>query len=360
MAQIQKNSLVVKSNSLINASYKLSLIEQQLLILAAIHAREKRQNLLENQDIVITVSEFANAYGLPLNGSLYDNLKSATKSLFNRAVTIHDPEWVGLVRWVQGVFYKRDSSAIRLVFSKEVAPYLTALESNFTSYPLEKIGNLTSVYAVRLYELLIQFKTTGLRILEIDELRNILGLTTEYSLFKDLRVNVIELAIEQINQHTDIKVKYEATKTGRKFTHLEFRFKVKEEPKKLTTAQKVAKASSDKLTDEQAQRGAAEAVAKDMKDRFNTALYSMSVFEFETRLLQHLVMLPSGSPFALSDDAFNTAKVGLARRLGTSNLLTAETKEQVLSKYFDLSKSLRAIPLKGVFLAQLEDELTSD
>jgi hypothetical protein len=67
MAQIQKNSLVVKSNSLINASYKLSLIEQQLLILAAIHAREKRQNLLENQDIVITVSEFANAYGLPLN-----------------------------------------------------------------------------------------------------------------------------------------------------------------------------------------------------------------------------------------------------------------------------------------------------
>ena len=44
----------------------------------------------------------------------------------------------------------------------------------------------------------------------------------KYPNFKDFRVNVLEPAMEDINTYTDIKVKYEAIKTGRKITDIEF------------------------------------------------------------------------------------------------------------------------------------------
>jgi len=102
------------------------------------------------------------------------------------------------------------------------------LESEFTAYRLEKIGKLSSVHAVRLYELLVQYLSLGQRELEISWLKEILTLTTEYPRLDNLKRWVIDVAVAQINAHTDITTRYTQRKTGRNVTHLNFKIDAKE------------------------------------------------------------------------------------------------------------------------------------
>ena len=102
------------------------------------------------------------------------------------------------------------------------------MESEFTAYRLEKIGKLSSVHAVRLYELLVQYLSLGQRELEISWLKEILTLTTEYPRLDNLKRWVIDVAVAQINAHTDITTRYTQRKTGRNVTHLNFKIDAKE------------------------------------------------------------------------------------------------------------------------------------
>jgi plasmid replication initiation protein len=230
----EKTQLVVKSNRLIEASYRLSMIEQQLILMAVVQARENQTGLFPNLPATIKVADFAKMYNLSLSsGSVYTNIKEAVETLFERYVTIADKhpdtgfERAGKVRWISEAWYTKEDATIQLVFSPSIIPYITRLEKEFTIYRLQKIGHLTSVYAVRLYELLLQYKEIGARSFEVSTLRETLGLLDEYKLFANLKVKAIDVAIDQINAHTDIKVKYETRKTGRKITHLDFKIKEK-------------------------------------------------------------------------------------------------------------------------------------
>ncbi len=50
-------------------------------------------------------------------------------------------------------------------------PYLSELTGRFTFYHINNIGKMSSTYAIRLYELLMQWKTTGKREIEIEWLK---------------------------------------------------------------------------------------------------------------------------------------------------------------------------------------------
>jgi plasmid replication initiation protein len=108
-------------------------------------------------------------------------------------------------------------------------PEITRLEDNFTSYELEQVAGLKSAYAVRLYELLIQWRSAGKTpVFEINHFRNQLGLgVNEYPVMGNFKARVLDAAVKQINDHTDIKTTYEQHKTGRTITGFSFKFKQK-------------------------------------------------------------------------------------------------------------------------------------
>ena len=58
------------------------------------------------------------------------------------------------------------------------------------------------------------------------------NINEKYEATKDLRKWVIDTAVNEINEKTPYKVSYELIKSGRKFTHLELKFKLKAEAKK--------------------------------------------------------------------------------------------------------------------------------
>ena len=81
---------------------------------------------------------------------------------------------------------------------------------------MKQISGLSSAYAVRIYELLICWRSTGKTpIIELDEFRNRVGvLDTEYHRIAHLKERVIEQSLKQINEHTDITATYEQHKKG--------------------------------------------------------------------------------------------------------------------------------------------------
>lgn len=232
---MQKQELVVKSNRLIEASYRLTLNEQRIILYAIARSREEQKGLFPHEPVVITADAFAKQFPSIDKGHVYHQLKDAMDALYERSVTLHETdEGTGLpqvskTRWISKASYIDGAGQIKIVFTPDVIKYITRLEKEFTSYQLEKVGNMTSFYAVRIYELLAQNRTIGSRMLNLKDLRETLQIAPdEYKLTADFIRKVIEVAVVQINKHSDLTVKYESKKTGRSITDFAFKIKGKD------------------------------------------------------------------------------------------------------------------------------------
>ncbi len=230
-----KNGLVVKDNALINASYNLELTEQRLVMLAIINARELGQGITADSKLEIHASDYAKLFNVSPDAS-YKALKEAVNNLFNRQFS-YTAEYkktgkVGVVRsrWVSRIFYVDDLALLEITFAPDVVPLITRLEEHFTKYEAKQVAHLTSKYATRLYELLISWREVGKTpIFELQQLRKNLGVEDdEYQRMHHFKSRVLETAITQINEHTDIKATYEQHKQGRTITGFSFKFKQKQ------------------------------------------------------------------------------------------------------------------------------------
>jgi hypothetical protein len=182
--------------------------------------------------VEILVADYAEMFDVPLKQA-YEQIKDAAKTLFRRYVVLYEREnggqWVTEVRWLSSVGYHDGKGKIRLRFAPEMVPFITHLEAQFTRYKLEKIANMSSVYAIRLYELLIQWGSIGTREIELEWLKRTLMVDKEYTALKDFKKRVIDVAMSQVNEYSDLTVSYTQRKTGRVVTHLIFKFSIKEE-----------------------------------------------------------------------------------------------------------------------------------
>ncbi len=235
---MQKQELVVKSNRLVEASYRLTLNEQRIILYAICRSREEQKGLLPDAPVVITADTFAKQFPSIDKSNVYAQLKEAMDALYDRSVTLHETDedtglpQVSKTRWISKASYIDGAGRIKIVFTSDVIKYITRLEKEFTSYQLEKVGNMTSFYAVRIYELLAQHREIGSRTLNLKSLRETLQIgPDEYKLTADFIRKVIEVAIDQINKHSDLTVSYNPIKTGRAIT--DFAFKIKEKKSKL-------------------------------------------------------------------------------------------------------------------------------
>jgi len=237
---MSKENVVAKSNRLVEASYRLTLVEQQMILFAICRAREEQKGLSADDWLTIDSKAFAAAFNTdPKNA--YRQLNEAAATLYDRSITMYDtigdPRKIE-TRWISAKARIDARGQVQIIFAPVVIPYLTRLEVEFTSYRLEKIGKLSSAYAVRLYELLVQYLSLGKREFELSELKKTLGMSElEYPRILDFKKWVVDIAVTQINAHTDITTSYTQSRTGRTITHLTFAIKLKP-PAKPTKAAK--------------------------------------------------------------------------------------------------------------------------
>jgi len=225
--------LVVKDNALINASYNLDLVEQRLILLAIVEARESGKGINANNPLEVHAESYINQFNVARQ-TAYQALKDASKDLFARQFSYQEMNKRGnienvLSRWVSEIRYIDAEATVKLIFAPAIVPLITKLEEQFTKYELQQVSNLSSAYAVRLYELLIAWRSTGQTpVIELEEFRKKIGvLDDEYTRMGNFKDRVLHLAIDQVNEFTDITVKYEQHKKGRSIYGFSFSFKQK-------------------------------------------------------------------------------------------------------------------------------------
>ena len=251
--------LVTKANSLITANYSLGVAEQRLILLAIIEARSQQRMIDAKGVLTIKAKSYQDHFNVEKH-TAYEALKSASTGLFEASFEYDDiDDKTGkprhnVVRWVQQIAYIDDAGMVELQFTNAVIPLITRLSEQYTEYELKQVSELQSEYAIRLYELMMQWKSVGkTKQILLDELRNQLGVEpNQYQAMNNFKARVLNHAINQINNHTDITAEYEQHKTGRKVTGFTFKFKskskaVSSDPKQPKLTSKQIEAYSGKL-----------------------------------------------------------------------------------------------------------------
>ena len=219
--------VVVKDNKIIEASYTLSLSEQRVL-LACISQIDSKSSLQPDNKFHVVASEIVDLMGLDRSNA-YRDMKSAVEKLYNRSIKIDGED--SEMRWIYRKEYVKNEGKITLYFSPEIIPYLSQLSEKFTAYKLKYVAQFKSSYSIRLYEILVQWASTGEREVKVDWLREIFQVEDKYKTIKDFKKYIIDPSVTDINDHSNIWVKYGQRKSGRTITHFQFQFGLKDSNK---------------------------------------------------------------------------------------------------------------------------------
>ena len=244
-------NLIVKSNALIEASYSLDAVEQRVILLAILEARALNIEIGLGTRIKVYASNYANTYGISKDMA-YKAMKKAVLGLHQAEFRWSEMTPKGVKhthsRFTDTIAYCEGEGCIELIFGSQVIPQIIDLKKLFTSYEIEQTRNLNR-YGLRLYELLIRWRATGKAKISLNDLRNALGvLDDEYQTMSNFKNRVLDVAVSEINENTDITTSYEQHKQGRKIIGFTFTIKQK------STAQQTKQTTNinlDNLTDQE-------------------------------------------------------------------------------------------------------------
>ena len=150
---------VIKSNRLILARYRMSLVEQKLFAgcLGKLAKINSGVNLSENQSptlvITATTDELKHWIGRSDRG-FYTTLKTACTNLITRYMQVETPDdksfkfynIVSKAEYVNGVLTMR--------LNEDIKDYVIGIQKDYTKYSIGNICSFRSAYSVRIYELL--------------------------------------------------------------------------------------------------------------------------------------------------------------------------------------------------------------
>ena len=232
--QSDRQMQVYKRDDMIQKGrHELSLQEQRC-VLYAISKIKPDDSIF--QEYIIELSAFYNMCGLEKES--YTELKAILQGLADRSwwARIDDKGTESLVRWFSTLRTNKKSGRVTIKFHEDMMPYLLELskqEAFYTHYELQYVLPMKSQYAVRLYELLKSYQKNNYEwFFDIEQLRKQLN-CEQYVDFYDLRRRVLEPAVAEINEFTDIKIAWEPVRQGRKVVRVSFYMVGKRKPELL-------------------------------------------------------------------------------------------------------------------------------
>lgn len=215
----------------------------------------------------------------------YEELKEATNRLLDRELIIIRENGNYLqIRPISSAEYD-SHGMIEIGLDAKIRPYLFELKNNFTTFELNMVLSLDSKFSKRLYEMLAQFRSTGLLRISVREFKERLKLydpktgNEQYEKWSAFEKYVLKVAQKEISEHTDLAFEYTLKKTGKRITDIEFKFNrpkavAAPPPQDETTARLFERLTTDfRLRKDQAEKIIAQFPAKDI----NRSLYDISL-----------------------------------------------------------------------------------
>lgn len=224
---IPEEAAIRQENVLVEACYRMTLNEKRVLLLGMSKIKDFAKTWEydpEAFDFTITTQEYGSTYN---DNQARKSLQRAAKLLRGRYVKFHPKAGiVDEINWFDGVRYEKGT--IRFRFTTSITTRLKGMQKfGFTESNLLGVKQLASVHSVRFYELMCRWKNWRkvTKIVHLEDLRFSLNCVATHKRTADLRRYVIDPAVKEVNQKSDLKVSYTTIKLGRTITGLEFTIK---------------------------------------------------------------------------------------------------------------------------------------
>ena len=269
----KNNSIVSKSNALIDTFYSLSVREHQLLAYAI--SRIPRTDIrLNDLSVTINLNEFKKFYAL--ERLTYKKLNKLVEELGQRTFKYLDGNKLKTRNWSYGYDEELDQDGNRIIeqaievkFHRDVLPFLTGLSKTnpYTMYILDITKDFTSKHTFPFYEMLARTRHMREEVfsISIDQFKKKLCIEDKYKAFKDLKKYVITPIFSDLEECTLLEIDWELVKKGRTYTHIQVIFK--EAPSAVPPGPKPKK---KKLTQKQLRNSQAEKPAPRRKPTTKT------------------------------------------------------------------------------------------
>ena len=215
---------IIVSNAITSGSYDYSACMMDILfMILSILKKEK-------DTYTISAKEIETITGREWN---YAQLTQSTELLGSRVFEIETPDTFDQIWLFSSVRYLKGKGTFEVTLNEKAKYLFFELKNNFTSLQLKSTLTCSSKYAKRIYGLACQWQYKGEKTYEIRDLKKILGLidrSGNEKLIKisDFQKRVLDIAKEQINAKTDMRMDYELHKEGRSFKWVTFKFSSRE------------------------------------------------------------------------------------------------------------------------------------
>jgi plasmid replication initiation protein len=225
MTKIKKKVLpssliVTQSNELVEARYNLSLGEQRLILSMIAKIQPDDEDF---KPYCISIGELADFLGVA-KGSAYHECKKITKSLLSRVLEIQGYGRLLQTGWVSSADYIDGEGCVELCFDPKLKPSLLQLKGKFTSCKLEMLLSFKSQYTMRIYMLLKQHERLKEREIELQHLRETLGIgKDQYKLYAHFKACILEPVQKELEAKADLTFEFDEIKYGRRVGAIRFR-----------------------------------------------------------------------------------------------------------------------------------------
>lgn len=230
-------------NELVEGKFKLSCLELHLLAALSAHINK---NAADFEWLCVSVNDLGNLLGID-NNNRFEDLEEVIERLHKRILSFESvektrsgaPKRKVTTSWFTSILYDYEHSYIVFKFAAELKPLFLEVKKAYVEMPLEKLLPIKGTHSNRLFLMVEEWlgkdkrlkKKLNLKnnkpvitIVSIEDIKEQLGLETNYKKWKDFKINVLDPSVEEIKSALgeDSYFAYEPIKTGRKYTHLKF------------------------------------------------------------------------------------------------------------------------------------------
>lgn len=229
LAKVNEKNSVNMSNALLRMAHGLTLPEKRVVSMCMAQLDSVKLDNTGRYKFRLSAQDYGAQFGIT-DETAYEQLKQVGDKLLHRIAEevriTPKGRNIGRWQWVSFAEYQDGEGWIKLTFNHMMTPHLFMLRKEFTSYKLQQTSALRSIYSWRLFELMAQFKSTGLLRISIEDFCHTMEApATARKNFGQLRLRIIEPAVKELTGKNQMLIEWTPKKAGRKVIGLEFKFK---------------------------------------------------------------------------------------------------------------------------------------
>ncbi|WP_026883709.1 replication initiation protein [Clostridium akagii] len=218
------NLICMRPDSIIEARFSLN--KKQNDILDMVFATIENDNKLKYE---INVIKYTKLYNIQDKSNIYGELKKAVKTFEGKGFSIinkisEKKQNRIYFAWFSSIQYFDGEGKIVVEIGQTLKELLLEVK-RAVFYNIQYTLNFNCIYSKRLYYYLKLYEDTGMRIDNLDILREKLECPESYKKYANFRRFVLEPSYKEINGHSDIEFEFEEVKTKNKVTNIKFYIK---------------------------------------------------------------------------------------------------------------------------------------